>query len=484
LPSSSRQWIIAPKKQIDPEAKMIPHIQNKRWLLLLVMSAAMMMLLWLLFVVTGSHAQIEPERSLAVGGSHLGFTGASTSDDLVIFDMAKGAALSPTLNLLPEGNYPFDATLNADRSQIWLAGASGDGLVVIDALTPAVIRRIPNIGDWPIDIVFSEEGQFAYVSMRNEAEDIKIIDTTTYISVGVIPIPDYYLGSGKMRLNHCTGELYAVNYFDSHFFVINPISQTVTSEMTFGDNLWDLTIDPAATTLYIADRGTPDAVHLFDIATLTTTASIAVGTDPWGIDATPDGRYVLVANQGTPSIPGDSTVSVIDTSTNAVTTTVTLAADADARDIEINAEGTLAYVTSGEIAGADAVYVIDLATFQVVDTIFAPATGGSNTNVVAVAPDFPSLDPAASFTTTTPVETGAPIQFFDTTTNNPTAWHWDFGDGLGNSTLQNPLYTYANSGTYTVTLTAESHCGTDSVQSQVTVKQSFHYRYLPFIGKD
>jgi hypothetical protein len=34
-------------------------------------------------------------------------------------------------------------------------------------------------------------------------------------------------------------------------------------------------------------------------------------------------------------------------------------------------------------------------------------------------------------------------------------WHWDFGDG-NTSTHQNPTHTYANHGTYTVTLTVDS----------------------------
>jgi len=45
------------------------------------------------------------------------------------------------------------------------------------------------------------------------------------------------------------------------------------------------------------------------------------------------------------------------------------------------------------------------------------------------------------------------IQFTDLTTNNPTNWYWDFGDG-NTSTLQNPLHQYAAYGLYTVTLIA------------------------------
>lgn len=47
------------------------------------------------------------------------------------------------------------------------------------------------------------------------------------------------------------------------------------------------------------------------------------------------------------------------------------------------------------------------------------------------------------------------VQFNDTSTNFPTSWLWTFGDDT-TSTSQNPLHTYTNTGTYTVTLNASN----------------------------
>ena len=55
-----------------------------------------------------------------------------------------------------------------------------------------------------------------------------------------------------------------------------------------------------------------------------------------------------------------------------------------------------------------------------------------------------------------------PVQFTDLSTNLPTAWAWDFGDG-GTSALQNPSHQYAATGTYNVTLTATNAFGSASV---------------------
>ncbi|SPF51664.1 exported hypothetical protein [Syntrophobacter sp. SbD1] len=45
------------------------------------------------------------------------------------------------------------------------------------------------------------------------------------------------------------------------------------------------------------------------------------------------------------------------------------------------------------------------------------------------------------------------VSFTDSSTGSVTSWSWNFGDG-GTSTSQDPSHTYANPGTYTVTLTA------------------------------
>ena len=51
------------------------------------------------------------------------------------------------------------------------------------------------------------------------------------------------------------------------------------------------------------------------------------------------------------------------------------------------------------------------------------------------------------------------VAFSDQSSNSPTTWSWDFGDG-GSSALANPQHTYLLPGTYQVCLTASSACGT------------------------
>jgi len=103
------------------------------------------------------------------------------------------------------------------------------------------------------------------------------------------------------------------------------------------------------------------------------------------------------------------------------------------------------------------------ATYSV--TLTATNAGGSDdeTKTNYITASLPPA-PVADFTGT-PTSGTRPLTvvFTDTSTNTPTSWLWVFGDGDStNSTVQNPVHTYATAGTYTVALLATNAGGSDS----------------------
>jgi PKD repeat protein len=73
-----------------------------------------------------------------------------------------------------------------------------------------------------------------------------------------------------------------------------------------------------------------------------------------------------------------------------------------------------------------------------------------------------ALPPAADFSASATLGY-APLDvtFTDLSTNVPTSWAWDFGDG-GTSDVQNPTHTYVGAGQYAVSLTATNAAGSDT----------------------
>ncbi len=94
-------------------------------------------------------------------------------------------------------------------------------------------------------------------------------------------------------------------------------------------------------------------------------------------------------------------------------------------------------------------------------TLNAFNAAGSNANTKASYITAP-VAPVANFTADVTSGT-APlsVSFNDTSTNSPTSWLWDFGDGA-TSTVQNATHTYTTAGTYNVSLTATNVGGNNT----------------------
>nr|WP_321431224.1 PKD domain-containing protein [uncultured Methanolobus sp.] len=91
--------------------------------------------------------------------------------------------------------------------------------------------------------------------------------------------------------------------------------------------------------------------------------------------------------------------------------------------------------------------------------------GGSNVST-QLSYITTAVTPVANFSSN--VTSGAiplSLSFTDLSTNSPTSWLWDFGDG-NTSTDQNPTYTYTSEGTYTVSLNV-SNVGGSNISTQV-----------------
>ena len=115
-----------------------------------------------------------------------------------------------------------------------------------------------------------------------------------------------------------------------------------------------------------------DNVSVIDTASNTVTTTVAGGVNPVGVAITPDGAFAYVTNVSS------GNVSVIDTASNTVITTVTVGLNPVG--VAITPDGAYAYVANG---GPGNVSVIDTAS----NTVTATVTVGRTPARVAITPD-------------------------------------------------------------------------------------------------
>lgn len=273
---------------------------------------------------------------------------------------------------------------------------------------------------------YSSAGTYSVSLTVTNADGTTNITRSSYIAVSapVVPVPiitaNVVSGSAPLTVQ----------------FMDNSTHSPTAWAWTFGDGGWSTSQNPVHT---YTSNGT------FDVS--------LTATNEGGSNSTTKSGYITVSTTApVASFKADVTkgtvpfaVQFTDTSTNTPTSWHWYFGDGSESTAQ-NPEYT--YKNFG--------------TYDV--TLIATNSGGSYTTTksgfitVAVA----VAAPVASFKADN--TSGAypfKVKFTDKSSNSPTSWTWDFGDG-SQSTSMNPSHTYADAGTYDVTLTVKNDGGTDT----------------------
>lgn len=316
---------------------------------------------------------ISVATATATLGMNDGYVACSYSETCVPFDLDNFATSSP-IDLLPEGDYCYDATMNPAGTEIWIPGASGDGIIIIDRASNAISHRIP-VAEYVISIAFCGDGSLALVSSRND-RTISRISTTTYAVTGVLHLANQ---PGNMALDPVSGLIYAVEWYGELLYEIAADGSVALDSTYIGGDLWQLVVSPAGGHIYVTDRG-GDQVLIIERETMTQIHAVSVGDDPWGIDVTRDGLKLVVACEDS----HDAYIIATDTWN---VTQIPLTPGADPRDVDILDVSQRAFITGGDTGATDLVFVLDLANEELETSFEVP---GNNTNVIAVQPQVSS----------------------------------------------------------------------------------------------
>jgi PKD repeat protein len=122
---------------------------------------------------------------------------------------------------------------------------------------------------------------------------------------------------------------------------------------------------------------------------------------------------------------------------------------------------------------------------HVIKAVASDNDGASNFAEIYITITIPvSYLPVAAFNVSNSnITVGTPVNFIDQSTNNPTVWAWDFGDG-SISAQQNPAHTYTTAGTYTVSLTVSNTYGSDEEIKSDYISVTDPQNYVTTIAED
>jgi YVTN family beta-propeller protein/VCBS repeat-containing protein len=264
-------------------------------------------------------AVISGPSSSQVGAGPMGVAVSPTktyvanqyAGSLSVIDRSTGV-VSTINNVVPS---PRAVALSPDGSRLYVGGSSA--VSVINTATNAVIATVATNGGQVNGIAFSPNGQRAYVA-NQDANTVSVVNTTTATPTVIATVAVGQNTPTGIAVSPDGTRVYVANWNSGTVRVINTATNQVTGNpIAVGANPYAVAVSPDGSKLYVANFGSGTVSVIANPATAPQVSSIAVGPNPFGIAISPDGSLAYAGN-------ANDTVSVINTKTNAVVSTVTI----------------------------------------------------------------------------------------------------------------------------------------------------------------
>lgn len=245
---------------------------------------------------------------------------------------------------------------------------TGGTVVVLDMDTHQISDYI-EVGEDPFDVALDQTTQTLYVANR-WSDSVSVIDTSTNDVVATIDVGEHPFGIAVDSMARIVYVSNGMGPLDGTISVIDTTTNEVIETIPVGKTPRHVAFHPEARTAYVghwSGDSETDAyqVSVIDTATHEIISAIEVGDRPNGVAVDPGMNMVYVSHWGEDA--DTSTVSVIDTTTNEITETITIEG-IQALHIALDPEAHAMYVSYRD-SGQAAVAVIDTVTNEVTSTV-------------------------------------------------------------------------------------------------------------------
>lgn len=254
-------------------------------------------------------------------------------------------------------------TMSADGTTLYIGDSQANRVGVLSTSSNTITNKI-SVSGGVLGMGVSPDGSLLYAAMKNN--QVAAINTASGSVVTQIPVGDQ---PTSVTFTSDGSKAYVTNSWSSEMVVADGATKSIIGASTTLALPWDVAAVPSRGAVYVTNWGSNE-VDVVNTSTFATVARIPVGIGPRDLAATPDQSRVYVVNQFGSSEFGPSTVSVIDTSSNTVTQTITTDNGVYGQSIAFSPDGSKAYVTHAE--EGPTIVVIDTSSNTVVDTITVP----------------------------------------------------------------------------------------------------------------
>ncbi|MBY6709059.1 YncE family protein [Rhodococcus sp. BP-241] len=263
---------------------------------------------------------------------------------------------------------------------------TGGLLSKIDTTTRAVVQTVP-IGAGPVGLAVSPDGSTLFMG-DNGGDTLSVIDTRTLAVRNVLPACDGPLGT---VMTQDGSKVVVACQFDGNVLILDTKTNT-TSLVKAGDRSLFVAVSPDGRTAYSTDLLGDYSIAVIDLASSHVSRRIPTGRETaFTIDVAESGRTLFFTSVGSEG----NQLQKLDIATGRVQK---LTLDSQPAGLDVAPDDSVAYVVSNE-----AVYVIDVATLTLVDTVTTPGNG----QLVAVAPNSAAAYVTSQFSTVSVITDGS-----------------------------------------------------------------------------
>jgi YVTN family beta-propeller protein len=220
----------------------------------------------------------------------------STPGEAALITGTETTTPSLSQTFLGMGLYPYCAEFNPATTQAWVSDLFQGQCTVIDLKNNTVLSQPVQTGNQPSGIVFTANGEHAYV-VNYADSTIDEIDTKTQLIVGD-PIP-VATGPTQIILSPDGTTLY-VTCWSGQVSVISTATKTVTATVeitssTLGNYWLGSALTPDGLYLYVPNQNAQSVVMVSTKTNMIVGSPITLGQTPGVVVITHNGKYAYVA---------------------------------------------------------------------------------------------------------------------------------------------------------------------------------------------